>query len=206
MLSTPHIICRFTNRAPHGTRHLRFHRLQALRGCSSRMSVASRVKSSLLLGMIFSPAVKHALRPSCIIKSATFSSDSYHGRIQLQAGYTRNRHGHGHSAWYRLLSAPQRSARLHQHHVTNNRATRNNFFHKAHRRQPSHCHHARPGNWSASRSCCVFLPREIGCPAAVLPSTSIFTQGLLYFSCLRPAHARHTGTTSQGHRSQISCQ
>ena len=70
----------------------------------------------------------------------------------------------------RLLPAPQRSARLPQQHLTNNGAHQeHDFFDKAHLRQPSHSGHARPGNWSASRTCLVLLLRN----RAVVPSSRI---------------------------------
>ena len=102
-----------------------------------------------------------------------------------QPGYTRNRHGHVHSAWHptALCTSPS-----HQEH---------DFFTRLIVATQS-LHHARPGNWKRiSIMLCFPAP-------AVLPSS--LSQGLLYSSCLRPAHARHTGTPFSWslHRSPVS--
>ena len=77
-------------------KQLRFHWLQEPRGCSSRTSVASLVRPSMLLGMLSFMATSRCF----VNKSVTFSTDSHHGRTQLQRGYTSNDHGHGRSTWY----------------------------------------------------------------------------------------------------------
>ena len=100
-------------------KQLRFHWLQAPRACSSRSSVASRVRPSLLLGML----------------SFRATSRCCHVLFRFLAW------PHSAPTWLhtQLKTKPPRTQLL---------------------CQPCHCHHARPGNWSASRSCGVFLPHE----------------------------------------------
>ena len=138
---------------------LRFHWLQPPRGCTSRTSVASRVRPSLLLGMLFTPAVGHALLPSYIKMLRRQVCHVLFRFLPWPHSAPPWLHTQLPRSWSFSLvpnsCAPQRSARPLQHHLTNNNTTRNTTFVTR-----LIVANARSGEWSASRSCSVFLFRE----------------------------------------------
>ena len=100
------------------------HWLQAPSGCSSRTSVASRVRPSLLLGMLLLDMLSFRATSRCCHVLFRFLAWPHSAPTWLHTQLPRS--------WpFSLVpncSAPQRSARLLQHHLTNNKATRNTTF------------------------------------------------------------------------------